>query len=146
MDFGLILGILVVVTIGVYIWLARENDKLDGLDETFPSDCSVDTKPEVTPVNPVKAEVVFSNAVIAPAVTREELESIEAAENPAVEEVLTPPQKPKAKAKAKAAAVTREELESMTKKQIDELAVKHGVELDRRKTKAVMIDTFLESL
>ena len=145
MDFGLILGILVVVAIGVYIWLGRENDKLDGLDETFPSDCSVDTKPDViNPANPAKAEPVFSNAVIAPALTREELESIEAAEPPAVEEVLTPPQKPKAKAKA--AAVTREELESMTKKQIDELAVKHGVELDRRKTKAVMIDTFLESL
>ena len=136
MDFGLILGILVVVAIGVYIWLGRENDKLDGLDEAFPSDCSVDTKPDVTPSAPPKAEPVFAKSVLAP----------EAVEPPAAEKILTPPQKPKAKAKAKAAVVTREELESMTKKQIDELAVKHGVELDRRKTKAVMIDTFLESL
>ena len=148
MDFGLILGILIVVAVCVYIWLGRENNKLDGLDETFPSDCSVDTKPEVTPVNPVKSEAVFSNAVIAPAVTREELESIEAAEPPAVEEVLTPPQKPKAKpkAKAKAPAVTQEELESMTKKQIDKLASEKGIKLDARKNKATMIKTFLDSL
>ena len=149
MDFGLILGILVVVAIGVYIWLGRENNKLDGLDETFPSDCSVDTKPEVTSVNPVKAESVFSNAVIAPAVTREELESIEAVEPPAAEEVVTPPQKPKAKPKAKAKsedAVTQEHLESLTKKQIDKLAADKGIKLDARKNKATMIKTFLDSL
>ena len=139
MDFGLILGILVVVTIGVYIWLGRENNKLDGLDETFPSDCSVDTKPDVTPSAPPKAEPVFAKAVIAP----------EAVEPPAAEEVVTPPQKPKAKPKAKAKvedAVTQEQLESLTKKQIDKLASEKGIKLDARKNKATMIKTFLDSL
>lgn len=138
MDFGLVLGILVVVAVGVYIWLGRENNKLDGLDETFPSDCSVDTKPDVMPSAPPKAEPVFAKAVIAP----------EAVEPPAAEEVLTPPQKPKAKpkAKAKATAVTQEELESMTKKQIDKLASEKGIKLDARKNKATMIKTFLDSL
>ena len=131
MDFGLILGILVVVAIGVYIWLGRENDKLDGLEETFPSDCSVDTKPDVTPAAPPKAEPVF-----APKPTPS------AAQQPEAPKAA----KPKAKAETPAAAVNRETLEAMTKKEIDSLATKHGVELDRRKTKAVMIDTFLKSL
>jgi len=136
MDFGLVLGILITGAVCAYLWMSRGN-KLDGLDGT-PSDCEaqIERNSEVDPAEPAKAEPVFAKAVIAP----------EAVEPPAAEEVLTPPQKPKAKAKAKAAAVTREELEAMTKKQIDELAAKHGVELDARKTKAVMIDTFLESL
>lgn len=135
MDFGLVLGILITGAVCAYLWMSRENNKMDGLDGT-PSDCEaqIERNREVNPAEPAKAEPVFAKAVIAP----------EAVEPPAAEEVLTPPQKPKAKAKA--AAVTREELESMTKKQIDELAAKHGVELDARKTKAVMIDTFLESL
>ena len=136
MDFGLVLGILIVVAVCVYIWLGRENNKLDGLDETFPSDCSVDTKPDVTPAAPPKVEPVFAKSVPAP----------ETVEPPAAEEVLTPPQKPKAKAKAKAPAVTQEELESMTKKQIDKLATEKGIKLDARKNKATMIKTFLDSL
>jgi len=138
MDFGLILGILVVVSVVVYIWLGRENNKLDGLDETFPSDCSVDTKPDVTPAAPPKAEPVFAKAVLAH----------DAAEDAAVAkaESAAPPPKPKAKAKPKAPAVTQEELESMTKKQIDKLAAEKGIKLDARKNKATMIKTFLDSL
>jgi len=129
MDFGLILGILVVVAIGVYLWLGRENDKMDGLEETFPSDCSVDTKPEVNLAEPVKAEAAPKPMP-------------SAAQQPKAPKAA----KPKAKAETPAAAVNRETLEAMTKKEIDSLATKHGVELDRRKTKATMIDTFLESL
>lgn len=136
MDFGLVLGILVVVAVGVYIWLGRENNKLDGLDETFPSDCSVDTKPDVTPAAPPKAEPVFAKAVLAP----------DAAEDAAVAKAEAAAPKPKAKAKAKAPAVTQEELESMTKKQIDKLASEKGIKLDARKNKATMIKTFLDSL
>jgi hypothetical protein len=134
MDFGLVLGILIVVAIGVYIWMSRENDKLDGLDESFPSDCSVDTKPDVTA--PPKAEPVFAKAVLAP----------DAAEDAAVAKAEAAAPKAKPAPKAKAPSITREELTAMTKKQIDEFALAKGVELDRRKKKGEMVDELLDSL
>lgn len=130
MDFGLVFGILIVVVLGVYIWMGRENDKLDGLDENFPSDCSVDTKPDVTA--PSKAEPVFAKAVLAPDATEDAAVSKAEAAAP--------------KAKPKKSANPREEFESMTKKQIDEFAESKGIQLDRRKKKADMITDLLDNL
>lgn len=42
--------------------------------------------------------------------------------------------------------ISQHDLESMTKAEIDELAVQHGIKLDRRKTKDTMIKEFLGEL
>lgn len=162
MDFGLVLGVVIVVAVAGYIWMSRTPTVNE---EEFPSDCSVDTKPDVNPADPPKAAPVLSRkellakpmpsaaqqpepAKLNPAddiaIMLAEPEP-SAVEDAAVAKAEAAAPKPK-KAKAKAPAMTREEAAAMTKKQLDEFALTKGIELDRRKKKADMIDDLLDQL
>jgi hypothetical protein len=115
MDFGLLIGVLVVTAVVFYLWLSRENDKLDGLDGT-PSDCDTETKPEVNPATPPKAEPVFVEDK---------------------EEKLTPPAPPK--------VVYEYSMENL-KRELLEVAEKVGADVKPSMTKAQIYNAIRDKL